>query len=219
MELIVLGAGRGAVELLDLVADVNDAAGRERFRPVGFLDDDVARHGARIEGLPILGRLADAHRFPAALFANAIGSPANHRHRDAIVARTGLGPERFATIVHPSASVSRASRLGPGTVLFPHVTVRSHALLGQGVLVLANAVVEHDAVIGDHSCVASGAGLAGGVRVGRCCYLGANCSVIGNVAIGDRALVGMGAVVLHDVAPDTVVVGNPARLLRRTDQA
>jgi acetyltransferase-like isoleucine patch superfamily enzyme len=35
------------------------------------------------------------------------------------------------------------------------------------------------------------------------------------VNVGDGALVGMGAAVLKDVAGKTVVVGNPARVLRR----
>jgi acetyltransferase-like isoleucine patch superfamily enzyme len=35
------------------------------------------------------------------------------------------------------------------------------------------------------------------------------------VTIGDYALVGMGSVVLRDVAENLVVVGNPARILRK----
>jgi acetyltransferase-like isoleucine patch superfamily enzyme len=35
--------------------------------------------------------------------------------------------------------------------------------------------------------------------------------------VGDGALVGMGAIVLRDVAPEMVVVGNPARLLQRSE--
>lgn len=45
--------------------------------------------------------------------------------------------------------------------------------------------------------------------------LGANCTILAGVVIGERAMVGAGAVVTKDVPPDTVVVGNPARLLRR----
>jgi acetyltransferase-like isoleucine patch superfamily enzyme len=34
--------------------------------------------------------------------------------------------------------------------------------------------------------------------------------------VGDHAIVGMGSVVLHDVAPGSVVAGNPAAPIRRT---
>jgi acetyltransferase-like isoleucine patch superfamily enzyme len=75
-------------------------------------------------------------------------------------------------------------------------------------------VVNHDTVIGDYSIVASAASLSGGVRIGTCCYIGAGSHLIQRAAVGDGSLVGMGSVVIRDVPPRTVVVGNPARVLR-----
>lgn len=43
--------------------------------------------------------------------------------------------------------------------------------------------------------------------------IGSGAVILGGVTIGERALVGAGAVVTHDVPPDTVVAGNPARPL------
>jgi len=45
--------------------------------------------------------------------------------------------------------------------------------------------------------------------------IGANATVLPGVVIGEQALVGAGAVVVRDVAPGTVVAGNPARVIRR----
>lgn len=211
---VILGTGPGAVEILDLIADLADR-GSPTLRCIGFLDDDPARQGQRIAGLPVLGPLASARDHRDAAFVNGIGSVANHARRDRIVAATGLDAERFVSVVHPAASVSRRASVGPGVVLYPHVAVRGGARLEAGVLVLANSVVDHDAAVGAHTCLASGVGLAGGVRIGRCCYLGMHASVAGGVAVGDHSLIGMGAVVRHDVEPGSVMVGNPARLLRR----
>lgn len=44
--------------------------------------------------------------------------------------------------------------------------------------------------------------------------IGSGATVLSNVVIGENALVGAGSVVTRDVAPNTVVAGNPARLLR-----
>lgn len=44
--------------------------------------------------------------------------------------------------------------------------------------------------------------------------LGSNATILPGVVIGEGALVGAGAVVTEDVPPHTVVVGNPARVLR-----
>ena len=53
-----------------------------------------------------------------------------------------------------------------------------------------------------------------GITVGTNCWIGAGAIILGGVVIGDGAVVAAGAVVNKDVAPNTVVGGVPARLLR-----
>ena len=48
--------------------------------------------------------------------------------------------------------------------------------------------------------------------------IGSNCTILSNVTIGERAIVGAGSVVTKDVPPDTIVAGNPARILRPVEQ-
>lgn len=45
------------------------------------------------------------------------------------------------------------------------------------------------------------------------CFIGMNSIIMGNVTIGPDSVVGAGSVVTKDVAPDTVVAGNPARII------
>lgn len=44
--------------------------------------------------------------------------------------------------------------------------------------------------------------------------LGANATILPGITVGEGAMVGAGAVVIRDVAPFTVVVGNPAKILK-----
>lgn len=53
------------------------------------------------------------------------------------------------------------------------------------------------------------------VRIGSNVWIGAGAMVLKGVVIGENATVGAGAVVLQDVPPDSVVVGNPARVVWR----
>lgn len=52
------------------------------------------------------------------------------------------------------------------------------------------------------------------VRIGAYAWIGFNSIIMKGVTIGERSIVAAGSVVTADVPPDTVVGGNPARLLR-----
>lgn len=52
------------------------------------------------------------------------------------------------------------------------------------------------------------------VVIGNNVWIGTAAVILPGVTIGDNAIVGAGAVVTRDVAPNCIVVGNPARVLR-----
>lgn len=215
-DVIILGTGGSCLDLLDLLGDANRAAREAQYRCIGFLDDNPAVHGQELDGCRVLGPLSSAREYPGAMFLNGIGSPSNFWKKPEILATTGLAPERFVTVTHPSAAVSRHAHLGWGVALFPGVTVGTHALIGNHVIALPGAILSHDSEVGEFTCIAGGASVSGMARVGTACYLGTNCSIGIGVTLGNNVLVGMGAVVLRDVPENTVVVGNPARALRKT---
>lgn len=94
--------------------------------------------------------------------------------------------------------------IGPGLKIehFGGVTIHERSVIG------ARATLHHGVTVG----VAH----AGGEppRIGDDVTIGAYAQILGPVTVGDRAIIGAMAVVVHDVAPDTVVVGNPARVVR-----
>ena len=57
--------------------------------------------------------------------------------------------------------------------------------------------------------------LKGDTVIGNDVWIGQNAVVLPGVHIGDGAIIGANSVVGSDVAPYTIVVGNPARVLRR----
>lgn len=213
--LIILGTGGNCLDILEAALAVNRYAARTVYECVGFLDDNAALHGRQIAGVPVLGPLKEAARFHDCMFVNGIGSPDNFWRKADIVRTTGLTVERFEAVVHPQSSISSLAQLGRGCVALAGVAVGARATIGDHAILLQGAIVSHDCRLGDYSCVASGACLAGAVDLAASSYIGANASVRGGVRIGSRSLVGMGSVVLQDVPENTVVAGNPARVLRR----
>lgn len=56
------------------------------------------------------------------------------------------------------------------------------------------------------------------VHIGKDVWIGGSSVILAGVTIGDGAVVGAGSVVTRDVPPNTIVVGNPARVLRPITQ-
>ena len=53
------------------------------------------------------------------------------------------------------------------------------------------------------------------VHIGRNAWIGAGATILPGVSVGDNAVVGAASVVTKDVEADTIVVGNPARFIKR----
>ena len=61
----------------------------------------------------------------------------------------------------------------------------------------------------------SGPEAAQPITIGKDVWLGAACIILPGKTIGDGSTVGAGSVVTHDVPERCVVVGNPARIIKR----
>ena len=48
--------------------------------------------------------------------------------------------------------------------------------------------------------------------------IGSSATLLAGVTVGENAIVGAGSVVTKDVPPETIVAGNPARVLRKTNE-
>ena len=217
-KVVILGTGGNSVDILDTMHDINSHALHDVYECVGFLDDNQALWGNHLHGVKVLGPLVYAKELNDCYFVNGIGAPSNFWRKESVISKTDLPLERFETIIHPSASVSKMARIGMGTVVFQNVTITSNVKIGNHVIALPNTVISHDDTIGDYTCIAGGVCISGGVTIGHSSYMGTNSSVIGNVEIGDYCLIGMGSVVLTGVPRNSVFVDNPARFLRHTVQ-
>jgi sugar O-acyltransferase (sialic acid O-acetyltransferase NeuD family) len=213
--LIILGTGGSAHDVLDTVEAINARA--PAWQVAGFLDD-ARPAGSRHLGLPVLGSLSEGGRFADHAFINVIGSDRSYRRRPEILAGTGIDRERFATLVHPAASVSARARLGRGVCVHYGVSLGGGAVVGDHVTLCPGCVIGHDARIDDYALVAPGAVVSGFVHLGRSCYIGARAVIRQQLQVGDGALVGMGAVVVRDVDAAAVVAGNPARPLEQASR-
>jgi len=105
--------------------------------------------------------------------------------------------------------------------------IQSHTFICEGVVIEDNAFVGHNVAFINDKYPRSTA--AGGVLqteadwkveptvVKKGASIGSGATILCNVTIGENAIVGAGSVVIKNVPANTIVAGNPAKILRRID--
>ncbi len=124
-------------------------------------------------------------------------------------------PYQYPVLIHPKACVSKRATLGKGTVVIGGATINIGAKIGQHVIVNTNASVGHDCLLGDFVHIAPNAALAGNVCIGEGTNIGLGAAIKQGVHIGSWCLIGAGAVVIENIPDNSVVVGNPGRVISR----
>lgn len=85
------------------------------------------------------------------------------------------------------------------------ITIDDHVQIGANVQLISN---NHD--LNDRNVI-----IGKPVHICRRAWIGAGATILPGVTIGENSVVGAGSVVTKDVEPDTIVAGNPARMIRK----
>lgn len=190
---------------------------KQTWHVQGFIDDDKALWGKQYCRIKVVGGREMLSSFPSAQILAVPGNPGNFLTRDKIIGLLGIPEARFATIIHPTAHLAPDSRVGINTLLMVNVIASCAVVIGNHCVVLPNTVISHDSCIGDYSVIGSNVSISGSCTIGSSCYIGSGTRIKEHVTIGAECLVGIGSCVLTDVPDKTVVVGNPARFLRKVE--
>ncbi len=213
--LVLVGAGGFARETVEVVAAIN--AHEQVWDLRGFVDDDPAMHGRQVCGLPVLGPIESVVDSDVTITV-CVGSPKNFTSRARIVARLDLHPERYASLVHPSAVIPASVQVGNGSVVHAMTVCTGWARIGAHVAVMPAVVITHDDLVEDFVTLAAGVRIAGNVTVETGAYLGSGSLIREDLTIGAWSLIGMGSVVTKSVPTGEVWFGSPAIYSRSSAQ-
>ena len=114
--------------------------------------------------------------------------------------------------VQKNASVGRRCKISSHTFVCEGVTIEDNVFIGHGVVFINDTYPR--ATTGDGELQTEKDWKVEPTVVKAGASIGSGATILCNVTIGERAIIGAGAVVTHDVPADTIVAGNPAKVLR-----
>lgn len=149
------------------------------------------------------------------------------KHSHALVESGNVGKgTRIWAFVH----VLPGARIGQDCNICDHVFIENDVIIGDrvtvkcGVQVWDGVRLEDDVFVGPNATFTNDAFPRSKqpfemqhTVVKRGASIGANATILPGITIGENALVGAGAVVTRDVPDNALVVGNPARVVRRLE--
>lgn len=206
--LIVIGGG----EFARVVIEAAQASG---WNVLGFFDPQPCEATSTRLGVPRLGVDSQWSEHYDASFVLGVGTIAVSPARERIVQALALPVYRWASVVHPNATVSPTAIIAPGAVILAGAIVMTGAEVGAYSIVNLGSCVDHDVKVGRFVHIAPNAALGGGSRVEDHAYIGMGATVRDHVAVRRQTLVGMGAVVTREYEAGEILAGVPAKPMRR----
>ncbi|MCH4169359.1 MAG: 2,3,4,5-tetrahydropyridine-2,6-dicarboxylate N-acetyltransferase [Streptococcaceae bacterium] len=133
--------------------------------------------------------------------------------------------KQFNARIEPGAIIRDQVEIGNNAVIMMGAIINIGAVIGDGTMIDMGAILGGRATVGKNCHVGAGAVLAGVIEppsaepvvIEDGVLIGANAVVVEGVRVGAGAVVAAGAIVLEDVAPNTVVAGSPARVIKNVD--
>ena len=114
--------------------------------------------------------------------------------------------------IQKNASVGRRCKISSHTFICEGVTIEDYVFVGHGVTFVNDSFPRATTPAGELQTAADWKVETTLVKKGA--SIGSGATILSNLTIGERAIVGAGSVVTRDVPADSIVVGNPARVLR-----
>src|ERR1700722_5644032 len=118
--------------------------------------------------------------------------------------------------IQKNASVGRCCKISSHTFICEGVLIEDNVFIGHGVMFINDSYPRATTSDGNLQTEADWNVERTVIKKGA--FIGSGATILSNIHVGENAIVGAGSVVTKNVPPNSIVAGNPARILRYIEQ-
>ena len=110
------------------------------------------------------------------------------------------------------------ARIGVGNYIQEAVQIQAEVSIGDNSSIHMGTLIGHESKIGNSTFIAHAVSISGLVEIGDGVTIGTNSTIVPRIKIGNWATIGAGSVVIKDVPDYAVAVGNPAKVIKYSEE-
>lgn len=204
----IYGSGGLGREVLDIAKESN------KWNKIIFVDDFTTSNFVNETEVLNLNRLLELYpNFKISIIV-AVGEP---KIRQEIIEKISFYNIDFANIYSAGFRKPSFSKIGTGNFFHIGSLMITNLTIGNNCFFNKNCVIGHDTFIGNGIMISPGVTIGGCTVIGDYTFIGSGAIIRDHIIIGKNSIIGMGAVVINNVPDNSVVVGNPAKVIRSSN--
>ena len=203
--LILIGGGGHCKAVIDIAESTG-------YQILGILDlpENI---GKKILGYDIIGVDDDIPKYvDKADFIITVGFVTDPTLRIKLYNKVKAAAGSLATIISPTAYVSKYATIGEGTIIMHRAVICVEAKIGCNCIINTMADVDHSAEVGDFTHLSANVLVAGDSKVGSKCFCGIGSVISNMISITDNVILGAGTLVVKDITEPGIYIGSPSFL-------
>lgn len=125
---------------------------------------------------------------------------------------------KLANYVSSKATLWPGLEMGENCFILEDNTLQPFAKLGNNITLWSGNHIGHHSVIRDNCFISSHVVISGGVVIDENCFLGVNATLRDHITIAKKCIIAAGSLVLKDTIENGVYAGQPAKLIKMSNE-